>query len=57
MDKIINKTKKTEGLGDLVESVAKPIAKAIDGIAGTNIEGCGACQKRKKYLNKKFPLK
>jgi len=44
-----------QGLGDRVEKVAQPIAKIIDKIAGTNIQGCGACQKRKEYLNEKFP--
>jgi len=44
-----------QGLGDRVEKVAQPIAKIIDKIAGTNIQNCGACQKRKEYLNEKFP--
>tara|TARA_R110000796_G_C14520858_1_gene430849 strand:- start:26 stop:244 length:219 start_codon:yes stop_codon:yes gene_type:complete len=39
------------GLGDRVEKIAQPIAKIIDKVAGTNIQGCGACQKRKEYLN------
>jgi hypothetical protein len=43
------------GLGDRVERIAQPIARVIDRLAGTNIQGCGACQKRKEYLNKKFP--
>jgi hypothetical protein len=43
------------GLGDRVERIAQPIARAIDRVAGTNIRGCSACQVRKKYLNKKFP--
>ena len=43
------------GLGDRVESIAQPIARVIDRLAGTNIQGCGACQKRKEYLNEKFP--
>ena len=43
------------GLGDRVERIAQPIARVIDKVAGTNIQGCGACQKRKEYLNKKFP--
>ena len=45
----------TIGLGDRVERIAQPIARVIDRVAGTNIQGCGACQKRKEYLNKKFP--
>ena len=39
------------GLGDRVEKIAQPIAKIIDKVAGTNIQGCGACQKRKESLN------
>lgn len=47
---------KIKGLGDVVEKVAKPIAKVIDAVANTNIQGCGGCAKRRKYLNDKFPL-
>jgi len=43
------------GLGDRVERIAQPIARVIDRVAGTKIRRCGACQKRKEYLNKKFP--
>lgn len=46
---------KPTGLGDRVEKIAQPIARIIDNFAGTNIQGCGACQKRKEYLNNKFP--
>lgn len=42
---------KSLGLGDRVEQIAQPIAKVIDRIAGTNIQECGACKKRKKKLN------
>ena len=45
---------KSLGLGDRVEKVAQPIAKVIDKIAGTNIQNCGACQKRKEKLNQLF---
>lgn len=44
------------GLGDKVESIAQPIAKVIDRVAGTNIQECGGCKKRKEWLNKNFPL-
>lgn len=44
--------KPNKGLGDLVETIAQPIAKAIDKVAGTKIQECGGCKKRKKYLNK-----
>lgn len=39
------------GLGDMVEKVAQPIAKAIDAVAGTKIAECGGCKKRKEFLN------
>lgn len=51
------KRKKAPGLGDRVEQVAKPIAKVIDLVAGTDLKNCGGCQKRKEYLNRKFPGK
>ena len=41
-------------LGDKVHSVAQPIAKAIDRTLGTNIQGCGACAKRREKLNNIF---
>lgn len=44
------------GLGDLVEVVAKPVARAIDRAAGTNIRNCEGCAKRKEALNKFMPL-
>lgn len=43
------------GLGDAVALVAQPIAKAIDSVAGTNIQGCSGCQQRKEALNKLVP--
>ena len=49
------KEPKPIGLGDRVERIAQPIARVIDRVAGTKIRRCGACQKRKEYLNKKFP--
>ncbi len=47
---------KPKGLGDVVENIAQPIARVIDKVAGTSIQKCGACKKRKEYLNKKFPI-
>lgn len=41
-------------LGDIVHSVAQPIAGAIDKTLGTNIKGCGACAKRRDKLNNLF---
>jgi hypothetical protein len=36
--------------GDKIESVAQPIAGAIDKVLKTNIKGCSAC-KSKAWLN------
>ena len=38
-------------LGDKVEAFAKPIARAIDRVAGTKIAKCGGCDKRRRILN------
>jgi len=46
-----------KGLGDLVHKIANPIARAIDSVAGTNIQGCGGCAKRREQLNKAIPIK
>ena len=56
LEKIRAESQRLSGLGDVVERVAQPIAKLIDGVAGTNVQGCRACKKRKEYLNKKFPI-
>ena len=39
------------GVGDAVHAIAEPIAKAIDRFAGTRIQGCGSCAKRRARLN------
>jgi len=49
--------KKITGIGDVVHKIAQPIAKSIDRVAGTNIQGCGGCKKRREALNKAFPLR
>ena len=43
-----------QGLGDTIESIAQPIAGAIDKTIGTNIKGCGGCAKRRDKLNNLF---
>jgi len=53
---IIERRLRQRGLGDRVERIAQPIARAIDKVAGTNIQGCGGCKKRREALNKAFPL-
>lgn len=45
----------TEGLrgpGDAIHMVLNPIAKIIDNLAGTNLQGCGGCFERQQALNK-----
>jgi len=44
------------GVGDIVHKVAQPIARVIDRVVKTNIQGCGGCKKRREALNKAFPL-
>lgn len=44
-------TKHTPGLGDVVASVAQPVARAIDAILGTNVAGCAKCKARQEWLN------
>ncbi len=44
--------RRIRGLGDLVEVFAKPIAKAIDSVAGSNLSECGGCAKRRDALNR-----
>ena len=47
---------KITGLGDVVALVAKPIARAIDSVAGTDLEHCSGCAARQKLFNDKFPF-
>lgn len=46
-----------KGMGDVVAKVAQPIAKMIDKVAGTDIEHCGGCKKRRDKLNEILPFK
>ena len=39
-------------LGDAFAVVAQPIAKGIDMIFGSNVQGCGGCEERREKLNK-----
>ncbi len=48
--------KKYKGLGDVVALVAQPVARAIDRVAGTNIEHCSGCAKRRAALNAAVPF-
>jgi hypothetical protein len=38
-------------LGDVVHTIAQPIARGIDSALGTDIENCGGCAKRRASLN------
>lgn len=49
--------KKYRGLGDVVEDVAKPVARVIDRIAGTDIAHCSGCAKRREALNRIVPFR
>lgn len=44
------------GLGDAIARIAKPIARALDRVAGTNLENCKPCAKRQAKLNQAFPF-
>lgn len=45
-----------QGLGDLVAKFAQPVAKGIDAMFGTNVQGCGSCAKRQQKLNEIVPF-
>ena len=51
-----NRIAKVQGVGDLIHKVANPVAKVIDFVAGTNVQGCGGCAKRRENLNKMMPF-
>lgn len=38
-------------LGDVLATVAQPIARGIDAVAGTNIAECSGCKKMRDNLN------
>jgi len=44
------------GAGDAFAIVAQPIARIIDKVAGTDIEHCGGCKKRRAAWNKAIPF-
>jgi hypothetical protein len=49
-------TEAIRGLGDAIHVVLNPIAKVIDNVAGTNLQGCGGCAQRQASLNNLLPL-
>ena len=53
MLKVQAKTRRPiRGLGDVVEKLAQPVAKLIDSVAGTDLQNCSGCEKRRQALNK-----
>ena len=51
--------RRMRGLGDAVHAVANPIARAIDAVAGTDIQHCKGCVGdggRRDRLNKAVPF-
>lgn len=46
-----------EGLGDLVELGAKPLARAIDRVFGTDLVNCPSCEQRRQDWNAAVPFK
>jgi hypothetical protein len=49
------KTTRKIGAGEVVEYFAKPVARAIDAVAGTKIAQCAGCEERKAKLNAAVP--
>lgn len=45
-------TEGIRGAGDAIHMVLNPIAKVIDSLAGSNLQGCGGCFERQQELNK-----
>ncbi len=37
--------------GDAIAAIARPIARGIDAVAGTNVAGCGGCKQMQTNLN------
>ena len=45
----------SRGLGDLVATLADPIARASDALFGTHLVGCQPCAQRREALNRLVP--
>jgi hypothetical protein len=54
--KKFKRPRKLKGLGDVVEMIAKPIAREIDKTIGTDLSNCNLCQKRRDRLNQLVPF-
>jgi hypothetical protein len=48
---------KPRGLGDLVATLAEPIARFSDAHLGTHLVGCQSCAERRAALNRLIPGK
>lgn len=62
MDKNIFSVAQMQGLGDVVEKVARitqmdKVAKFVAKVSGDKSGGCSSCNQRKDTLNKRFPFK
>lgn len=42
-------------LGDIVSTIAQPIAKTIDAALGTHLTTCAPCAARRRFLNGEKP--
>lgn len=49
--------RRIEGMGDVVALGAKPIARAIDRMLGTDLTNCQECEERRKEWNAAVPFK
>ena len=46
-----------EGMGDVVALAAKPAARLIDHLFGTDLVNCPSCEERRQDWNAAIPLK
>ncbi len=49
-------SRKYRGAGDVVAKIAKPVARFVDSIFGTDLENCRGCGQRQDKMNKKIPF-
>ena len=45
-------TEGIRGMGDAVHMVLNPVARVIDSLTGSNLQGCGGCRDRQEAMNK-----
>jgi 5-methylthioribose kinase len=55
--KIIDECARVRGLGDIIHTVADPIARVIDFAFGTDLKNCNSCAERRDHLNAQYPIK